>query len=145
MYVILILMISLFSNLNIAVGDQIIGEYWTAEKAGKIAIYKCSNKYCGRIIWRKEAKKDSKNPNEALQNRSVVGIQFMQDFEYEKKSKNWKGGKVYSVDNGRTYKGKMWLENNGNTLKMRGYIGISLLGRTASLERVEISSSSSKK
>jgi len=38
-------------------------------------------------------------------------------------------------DNGKEYKGKIWAEGNDN-LKMRGYIGISLLGRTESWVRI---------
>ncbi|MEL6867862.1 MAG: DUF2147 domain-containing protein, partial [Bacteroidota bacterium] len=67
--------------------------------------------------------------------RNIVGIQFLEDFEYDSGRKIWKGGTVYAIDNGNTYSGKMWLEQNGELLKMRGYIGFSLLGRTATLTR----------
>ena len=44
-------------------------------------------------------------------------------------------GTVVDPDNGKEYKGKIWAVGNDN-LKMRGYIGISILGRTESWVRI---------
>ncbi len=107
------------------------------ERTGKIEIYKCAESYCGKIIWREDARKDIKNPGKNLQSRSVIGLSFLQNFVYDKSRNQWIEGTVYSIDNGSTYSGKLWLEEDGKVLKMRGYIGISLFGRTATLERVE--------
>ncbi|MEM9919034.1 MAG: DUF2147 domain-containing protein [Bacteroidota bacterium] len=131
------MLLSILTTPSNVPSDAILGEYWTEDRSGKIAIYKCSYKYCGRIIWRKENKKDSQNPDVTKRDRKVVGIQFLNDFEFDKKSSVWKGGTVYSIDNGNTYNGKIWLEDNGQTLKMRGFIGFSLLGKTATLRRVD--------
>lgn len=127
-------LITLFDN---SPSDAIIGEYWTENKSGKIAMFKCDNKYCGRITWRKDNRKDEENPDKTKRGRNVVGIQFLNDFEYSNDDDIWLGGTVYSIDNGNTYEGKIWLEHNGETLKMRGFIGFSFLGRTATLERVK--------
>ncbi|MDW3191470.1 MAG: DUF2147 domain-containing protein [Cytophagales bacterium] len=116
--------------------DDILGQYWTENRTGKIEIYKDQSQYYGMIIWRKEVRKDTENPDEELKSRSVIGIVFLQNFSNTDKNE-WSGGEVYSIDNGGTYSGKMWLANDGKTLKMRGYLGISLLGRTATLQRVE--------
>ncbi|MEO1451850.1 MAG: DUF2147 domain-containing protein, partial [Bacteroidota bacterium] len=89
-----------------------------------------------RIIWRKENRKDIHNPDETKRNRLIVGIQFLAGFIFDSDEETWANGTVYSIDNGNTYQGKIWLEDDGETLKMRGYIGFSLLGRTATLKRV---------
>ena len=115
-------------------GDDIIGEYWTDTKEGRIEIYRKGSYYFGKIKWRREAIQDTKNPNSDLRKRSVIGLVFLKDFKY--KSGKWIDGSVYSIDNGKTYSGKLWLENGGKILKMRGYVGFSLLGRTATLMRV---------
>jgi len=130
------IMFSLLACLYNSPSDLILGEYWTEGRMGKVAVYKCDNKYCGRITWRKDNRKDIKNPVESKRNRNVVGIQFLSDFNYDKHENKWIGGSVYSIDNGKTYRGKIWLDDNGGILKMRGYIGISLLGRTATFRRV---------
>jgi uncharacterized protein (DUF2147 family) len=66
----------------------------------------------------------------------VIGITFLKDFIFDGKDE-WVDGEVYSIDNGGTYSGRIWLEGGGKTLKMRGYLGISLLGRTATLTRAD--------
>jgi len=116
--------------------DDILGQFWTDQKEGKVEIFRKDSKYFGKILWRKEARKDTENPDKNLQNRNVVGITFLKDFTFDG-TDEWVGGSVYSIDNGGTYSGKIWLEDNGKTLKMRGYVGISLFGRTATLTRVE--------
>ncbi|MEO0505413.1 MAG: DUF2147 domain-containing protein [Bacteroidota bacterium] len=133
---VLTLILGLIVSLSFSqsAGDKIIGQYWTETKEGKIEIFKKDNRYFGKIIWRKDARLDTENPNEKLQSRNVVGIVFMKDFVF--KNDKWINGEVYSIENGGNYSGKMWLENNGSILKMRGYLGISLLGKTATLSRV---------
>ncbi|MEL6835158.1 MAG: DUF2147 domain-containing protein [Bacteroidota bacterium] len=116
--------------------DDILGQYWTEKREGKIEIFKQGDKYFGKIAWRKEARKDTENPDESLRNRNVIGIIFLQDFVFDGKDE-WEDGTVYSIDNGGTYSGRIWLEDDGETLKMRGYMGISLLGRTATLKRAD--------
>ena len=114
--------------------DDIIGRYWTENNEGKVEIYKSQGSYFGKILWRQDDRLDDKNPKLELRNRSVIGITFMENFRFD--DGVWKGGSVYSIDNGNTYSGKMWLEQEGAILKMRGYLGLSIFGRTATLTRV---------
>ena len=113
------------------------GIYWNEEKNAKVEIYEEQGKVFGKIIWQQNPRKDINNPDPALQQRELLGLIFLKDFKSNGKG-TWSGGRVYSPDNGKTYKGKMWLTKEGR-LKMRGYIGISMLGRTAILDRAEVS------
>lgn len=124
-------------------GDGILGVWNNQEKDAKIEIYKCGEKYCGRIVWLKEPtypagstdgmpgtqKLDHNNPDLTLRKAPVIGLQIVHDFAFTGDNL-WKDGKVYDPKNGRTYSGKMTLVSP-NQLNLRGYIGISLLGRTA--------------
>ncbi|MBW1889427.1 MAG: DUF2147 domain-containing protein, partial [Deltaproteobacteria bacterium] len=90
--------------------------------------------YSGKIVWLKNPKNDDgtekvdkENPDEARRNDSLVGLTLVQGFSYKGKNK-WAGGTIYDPENGKTYKCKMALK--GDDLKVRGFIGISLLGRT---------------
>lgn len=47
----------------------------------------------------------------------------------------WSGGEILDPDNGRTYRVHLTLEDGGRTLRVRGYIGVSLLGRTQRWQR----------
>lgn len=131
-----IALLGLLPFFESASSDAILGEYWAADKTGKIAIVKCGDKYCGRISWQANNRKDTKNPDKAKRERDIIGIQFLNDFAYNADDKIWEGGTVYSIDDGKTYKGKMWMEDNGQTLKMRGFIGFSALGKTATFNRI---------
>jgi uncharacterized protein (DUF2147 family) len=42
----------------------------------------------------------------------------------------WRGGEILDPDSGRTYRVNLTLEDGGRVLRVRGYIGVSLLGRT---------------
>ncbi|MEM6806911.1 MAG: DUF2147 domain-containing protein [Bacteroidota bacterium] len=130
-----IMMLSFMNLFSTSPSDAIVGQYWSEDKSGKIAVFKCENKYCGKIIWQKENRKDTENPDKKMRNRDIIGLQFLNDFSYDADEKEWIGGNVYSIDNGNTYEGKMWLEDNGKILKMRGFVGISLMGKTATFKR----------
>lgn len=139
-YVLVIYMLSMLGVSAFAqsssLPDDILGQYWTDGKEGKIEIFKEGEVYFGRIVWRKNVAKDIKNRDRSLRERDVVGLVFLEDFRFDRDA--WIGGSVYSIDNGRTYSGKLWLEENGEVLKMRGHLKLSrFIGRTASLTRVE--------
>ncbi|AET89452.1 putative signal peptide protein [Burkholderia sp. YI23] len=42
----------------------------------------------------------------------------------------WQGGQILDPESGKLYKCKMTLEDGGQKLVVRGYIGVSLLGRS---------------
>jgi uncharacterized protein (DUF2147 family) len=114
--------------------DAILGNWLTAEGKAILEIYKCDDRYCGRIVWLKEPKNedgtdklDTNNPDPAKRTRTLLGLNLIWDFKHDKANR-WASGKIYDPDNGKTYSCKMGLEND--RLKVRGYIGVSLLGRT---------------
>ncbi len=49
----------------------------------------------------------------------------------------WKGGQILDPDNGKIYRCKMTLSDDGQALDVRGFIGISLIGRTQTWLRAE--------
>ena len=116
-------------------GDKVIGEYWSPAKDARIHIYKKGTKYYGKLSWLKNQRKDKANPDPALRNRDLLGVEFMHHFAYNEPEKEWHDGKIYDAVSGKTYSCKMWLD--GQNLKVRGYIGVSLLGRTETFERIQ--------
>ena len=74
-----------------------------------------------------EIKTDDENPDLALRARPVVGISMFSEYEY--KDQLWQG-KIYDPETGNTYNSRMEVDKNGR-LKIRGYIGLPLFGRTA--------------
>ena len=60
--------------------------------------------------------------------KPIEGMVILWDLK-QKKSNIWDGGKIMDPKNGKEYKCSIELED-ANTLKVRGYIGFSLFGRT---------------
>jgi uncharacterized protein (DUF2147 family) len=80
----------------------------------------------------KQSVKDTKNPKPELKTRDVVGLVFLGNFLY--KNNEYINGHVYDSESGKTYSCKMWLENGD--LKVKGYIGLSLFGRSKTFTKI---------
>jgi len=61
-------------------------------------------------------------------NKPVIGMQIGNGLK--KDGDVWSGGEILDPQNGKTYKCKVWLEDKGKKLHVRGFIGVSVLGRT---------------
>lgn len=116
--------------------EDYVGFYWNEEKDGIVRLVLADNSIEGITVWGKNQSNDIHNPDPALQGRSLRGIKFLWGFSYNAKKDLWSDGKVYDPKSGKTYDAKMSLEKGGRILKMRGYMGVSMFGRTARFERV---------
>lgn len=132
-----------FAQDKTAEADKILGVWVTGTGSAHIKITKYGdNKYGGKIIWLKEpnredgsVKLDDKNPDESKRKNTIMGLNNLLGFTYSGK-KEYEGGTIYDPKNGKTYKCVMTLVND-NQLNVRGYVGVTLLGRTEEWERVE--------
>lgn len=89
-------------------------------------------------------RKDDKNPDPALRERFLLGAKILWGFKPDNDEKSeWSGGKIYDPDNGETYSSKLKLD--GTNLRIRGYIGITLFGRTTVWTRLPSASETSSK
>jgi uncharacterized protein (DUF2147 family) len=65
---------------------------------------------------------------DARKDQLILGMTIIHDMK--KEGDGWDGGNILDPENGKVYKCKMHLENGGQKLVVRGYIGFSLLGRS---------------
>jgi uncharacterized protein (DUF2147 family) len=107
---------------------EFIGKWLSSSKKGIVETYIQGNKLFGKLIWVKTERKDIYNKDESLRNRELKGLNMFSDFSWE--APQWVGGKIYDPANGSTYSCKMWMSDDKQSLYVRGFIGISLLGRT---------------
>lgn len=135
----LLISISVFSN-HYQQPDAIVGTWVNASGKGHIQIYKQGDKYYGKLVWLKEPndaqgnpKLDVKNPNASLRTKPLLGSIILRDFVYD--DKEWNSGRIYDPQNGKEYKCFLRLKDS-KTLNVRGYVGVSLLGRTETWTRV---------
>lgn len=125
--------------------DKILGVWWNDEKTTKIEVEKEDGKYIGTIVYMIPEKyengqppKDKENPDEALRDRSIVGLQILSGFEYDAKKEEWKEGTIYDPKSGNTYDCFGWLESD-DLLKLKGFVaGIRLLGRSSEWYRTTL-------
>jgi len=140
----LILSIFLIPALFAQNADQILGYWLTQDGDSQVKIFKATNgKYYGEIKWLKTPneedgtpKLDDNNPDPDLQKKPVLGLQILKGFNYDNDDKEWVDGTIYDPKNGKTYKCFMWFEEGDDvTLHVKGFIGISLIGREVEWKR----------
>ena len=64
----------------------------------------------------------------ALKNAPIVGLEILSGLK--KDGDGYAGGQILDPENGKVYSSSMQLIDGGRKLSVRGYIGISLLGRS---------------
>lgn len=114
-------------------GDGVLGEWWTENRVGRIRFVRHSDgTYRGITTWRvanappeDNPPTDLYNPNPKLRGRPTLGIVLISHLKYE--NGRYVDGRVYNPRDGDTYGFKAELVDQ-NTLKIRGYMGISLFG-----------------
>jgi uncharacterized protein (DUF2147 family) len=117
-------------------GKSVLGE-WKTPNGSVVDIYKCGNNVCARLIEvSKQAPShvDVQNPNPALRKRPLCGLEIGYGFHLTNEN-HAQDGRLYDPESGNTYSG--WMTADGNTLQLRGYIGISLFGRTETWTRAQ--------
>jgi uncharacterized protein (DUF2147 family) len=58
----------------------------------------------------------------------IVGMEILRHMRPD--GDEWSGGEILDPENGKTYKAKMKLTDDGTKLVVRGYIGFSVFGRS---------------
>jgi uncharacterized protein (DUF2147 family) len=121
--------------------DRIIGFYYAADpnngEGSQIQIYKTKDgTYEGKVVWMQfpnhpdgQPRRDVKNPDPKKRNQTNVGIVIIKGFTYNEENNEWQNGTIYNPVSGKTYRSYIKLEPNG-ILNVRGYLGISLIGKT---------------
>jgi uncharacterized protein (DUF2147 family) len=136
----IVLVFLVLTSFNNNAADAILGVWANGSNKGHIQLYEQNGKYYGKIIWLKQPlddagkpKIDKHNPDEKARSKKLLGLIMLRDFKY--KDGEWVDGMIYNPTDGKEYKSKMKLKD-AKTLAVRGYIGISLLGKTETFTRV---------
>lgn len=132
------------SLISRAQSTACIAGTWTNDDASaRILVYETkSGNYAGKIVWLKEPnhegkpKTDLRNPDEKLRSRPIMGLVILKGFK-PSDDKVFDDGSIYDPKNGKTYDCKMTCLDGGKKLSIRGYMGISMIGRSAVWSRVK--------
>ena len=131
-------LLSLISSFSVLQDnpDAILGDWKTGTGNAIVRIYKNGQKYQGKIVWLKEPndpetgkpKIDRNHPEESSRSRPILGMINVWGFQFDEKN-SWKDGNIYDPKNGKTYSCKIKMISS-SSIEVRGYIGISMIGRT---------------
>ena len=128
--------------MGTASAGEAIGTWATEGSKSHVEIALCGEKLCGRIIWLKEPlddqgkpKFDANNPDTALQSRPILGLALLANFVPDGEPNVWNNGTIYNPEDGEIYSCTLTLLDD-KTLKVRGYVGLPLFGKTQIWTRV---------
>lgn len=147
----LALSINLSSWAQTVSPDSINGYWVMPDGSALLEIYRADDGYAVRITALREQhftvadgsskrlipgeiRRDIHNPKAALRQRSLLGLNIASGLKFD--NERWSGGSIYDPGSGRSYRCHLQLAQGG-FLQVRGYLGISLLGRTMYWQRAE--------
>ena len=101
---------------------DVYGVWLTDTEDAHIEITDCGDDSpCGSLIWvdpdSTPTLADAQNPDPALRERPLIGLQIISG--YERGKKQWAGGRIYNPEDGKTYRSTLKRLGSG-TLRVRG-------------------------
>lgn len=123
--------------------DDVVGTWLNEDEDAHIQVENRDGKYFGKVVWIKDPidpetgkeKLDKLNPDESLRSRPRLGLEILTNFEFDGDDR-WEDGKIYDPKSGKTYSCYMKFINQ-DKLKIRGFVGVTLLGKTTHWTRVK--------
>ncbi len=136
------LLVLLLTLPFISFSQNVIGKWKTIDDVtgnakSIVEVYEKDGKIYGEIAQILTVGEENKVCSECkgdLKNEPITGMVILQNLS--KDGSEWNGGTILDPNNGKTYKCYITLEND-KKLKVRGYIGFSLIGRTQYWYRIE--------
>lgn len=132
----------LFTTFFFAQSHTVIGKWKTIDdETGKaiavVEIFEIHGKMYGKVIEifnvKRDQKKCEKCPGDD-KNKPILGLTVIKGLT--KEGNQYSNGKILDPKHGRLYKCTIGLESR-DKLKVRGYIGISIIGRTQYWDRIK--------
>ena len=127
------------------VASDVLGKWLNEDKDAHVKIFMKGDKYFGKLVWIQtpidpetgKPKLDKHNPDPELQKRPSLGLELLTNFVFD--DDEWEDGEIYDPKTGKTYSCYMEFpdEDNLDKLKIRGYVGVSLLGKTTYWTKVK--------
>jgi uncharacterized protein (DUF2147 family) len=115
---------------------------WLIDGAAAVQIFDCNGLLCGRLLWLQTTHdsqggptRDTRNPDPALRQRELCGMTLIWGL-HQSGPNRWDDGWFYHPASGKTYNVKMELTDS-DALVARFYRGVSLVGETKTLTRVQ--------
>ena len=111
----------------------------TKKEKSIVEVYEVDGKLHGKIQKIFRPVDEDQNPKcdkckGDMKDQPIIGLEILKKLK-KSTDKTWNDGDITDPNNGKTYSCKIELIEDGKKLKVRGFIGFSLLGRTQIWER----------
>ena len=136
---ILAVVVTIFTSLHVYANDNSPVGLWKTidDESGKpkslVRITESNGEYKGKVEKLFRSADQDQNPKctkceDANKDQPIIGMTILTGMH--KEDDEYAGGHILDPNNGKVYKSKMSLIDDGKKLKLRGYIGVPMLGRT---------------
>jgi uncharacterized protein (DUF2147 family)/peptidoglycan/LPS O-acetylase OafA/YrhL len=130
-----------FASLARSAAATPVGLWYAEGGAAQVAIEPCGSELCGRVVWLRSPYdddgcdlRDRHNPDPTLRARKVEGLEILRGLT-PRPDGTWVNGRIYDPASGNTYTCQLALDGDDRA-RLRGYVGIPLIGRTTTWTRV---------
>jgi uncharacterized protein (DUF2147 family) len=106
--------------------NAVIGTWWTQDRDGVVQLYRCPAGLCGSVVGITTFHPDGSPPVD-LHGRTRCHLQIVPDGKID--SDGIWNSHIIDPDDGKVYTINLHVDDDGR-LRMRGYIGLPLFGRT---------------
>lgn len=110
---------------------------WREPGGSVIDVHPCGSELCARLAYitpGAPSQFDSNNPNSAQRSRRLCGLQIGWGFHSQDPNRAI-DGYIYDPRSGSSYHGSLTAE--GDSLRLRGWVGFKIFGRTETWRRLD--------
>ncbi|TFF35373.1 DUF2147 domain-containing protein [Mucilaginibacter psychrotolerans] len=128
---------------SVAAEEQICGKWQNQEKNLIVQVFKEDSQFKAKIVWfnngagdkAMESWTDKHNPDPALRNRKLLGMNVLEKLVYKPETNSWEDGMIYDAQAGKHWNSSAYINNEG-ALKVKGYWHFKFIGRTMTFNRI---------
>lgn len=122
--------------------NLICGKWISEQKDFLVLVYRDGNSFKGKTLWFKNKDKsksmeewtDKHNPDPALRNQKLLGMNVLTELTYNPELNTWENGKIYDAGNGRLWSTYVKITDNG-TLKVTAFWTFKFISKSVTFTR----------
>lgn len=124
--------------------NLILGNWISTQKNLIVKVYKEDNEFKAKVTWFSDknnaakpiaSRTDWRNPDENLQKRKLLGMDILEDLQYNAESKRWEDGLIYDPMSGREWSSVAYIDDDGQ-LNVKGYWHFEFISKTLTFDRL---------